>query len=115
MPTSNCLFCRIAAGEIPATTIYSDDHILVIADINPQAPVHLLAMPRAHVADAGELAEAKNEALMGKLFAVAARLGRELGSDGFRLVANAGQDGGQTVDHLHVHVLAGRAMTWPPG
>jgi histidine triad (HIT) family protein len=111
----NCLFCKIAGGEIPATTVYRDDAVLAIEDINPQAPVHLLVMPVAHHANIGELSDADESALLAKLIEVATKLGRERGGDGYRLVMNTGPDGGQTVDHLHVHVLAGRHMTWPPG
>jgi histidine triad (HIT) family protein len=111
----DCPFCKIAAGEIPAKSVYRDDNVLAIEDINPQAPVHLLVMPVAHHANIGELSDADESALLAKLIEVATKLGRERGGDGYRLVMNTGPDGGQTVDHLHVHVLAGRHMTWPPG
>ncbi len=111
----DCLFCKISAGEIPAKAIYRDDRVLAIQDINPQAPVHLLVMPVDHHANIGELSDASDGPLLARLFEVATKLGREYGSDGYRLVMNTGIDGGQTVDHLHVHVLAGRKMTWPPG
>lgn len=111
----DCLFCKIASGEIPAKQVYRDDDALAIEDINPQAPVHLLVMPVRHHANIGELSDAQESALLAKLIAVATNLGRERGGDGYRLVLNTGPDGGQTVDHLHVHVLAGRHMTWPPG
>jgi histidine triad (HIT) family protein len=111
----DCPFCKIAAGEIPAKSVYRDDNVLAIEDINPQAPVHLLVMPVAHHANIGELSDAEESALLAKLIEVATKLGRERGGDGYRLVMNTGPDGGQTVDHLHVHVLAGRHMTWPPG
>jgi histidine triad (HIT) family protein len=111
----DCPFCKIAAGEIPAKSVYRDDDVLAIEDINPQAPVHLLVMPVAHHANIGELSDADESALLAKLIEVATKLGRERGGDGYRLVMNTGPDGGQTVDHLHVHVLAGRHMTWPPG
>ncbi len=110
-----CIFCKIAAGEIPVTPVYHDDEVLAIADINPQAPTHLLVMPVAHHANIAALSDAGDAALTAKLFAIAAKLGRERGANGFRLVMNTGDDGGQTVDHLHVHLLAGRAMGWPPG
>jgi histidine triad (HIT) family protein len=110
----DCLFCKIAAGTIPAKEVYRDDAIVAIEDINPQAPFHVLVMPVKHFANAGVLADA-DEALLGRVVAAASRLGR--GSDplGYRLVVNTGAHGGQTVDHLHVHVLSGRAMQWPPG
>jgi histidine triad (HIT) family protein len=111
----DCLFCKIAAGEIPAKPVYRDDKVIAIEDINPQAPVHLLVMPIAHHANIGELSDADDPALLARLVEVASKLGRERGPDGYRLVMNTGKDGGQTVDHLHVHVLAGRHMTWPPG
>lgn len=111
----DCLFCKIAAGQIPAKSVYRDDAVLAIEDINPQAPVHLLVMPVKHHANIGELADADESVLLAKLIGVATKLGRDRGGDGYRLVLNTGPDGGQTVDHLHVHVLAGRHMTWPPG
>ncbi|HEY5341024.1 MAG TPA: histidine triad nucleotide-binding protein [Candidatus Aquilonibacter sp.] len=114
MPT-DCLFCKIAAGAIPAKVVYRDERIIAIEDINPQAPTHLLVMPIEHHANIGMLSDASDAALLAKLIEVATKLGRERGGNGYRLVLNTGPDGGQTVDHLHVHVLAGRGMTWPPG
>ena len=111
----DCIFCKIIGGDIPAKEIYRDNDVIAIEDVNPQAPVHLLVMPVRHVANVGELSPATDAALMGKLIATAARLGREKGENGYRLVMNTGPDGGQTVDHTHVHVLAGRHLTWPPG
>jgi histidine triad (HIT) family protein len=111
----DCLFCKIAAGEIPAKEVYRDAEVVAIEDINPQAPVHLLVMPVRHFDDAGALADARDDALLGQIIAVASSLGRERGGNGYRLIANTGPDGGQTVPHLHVHVLAGRRMEWPPG
>jgi histidine triad (HIT) family protein len=112
---ADCLFCRIAAGEIPATKLHEDDLVFAIRDINPQAPTHALVIPVAHVASAAELGDADG-ALLGRLFAVAARLAADEGLDGgWRLVSNVGPDAGQTVSHLHVHLLGGRPMTWPPG
>jgi histidine triad (HIT) family protein len=111
----DCIFCKIAAGEIPSTSVYRDDLVLAIEDVNPQAPVHLLVMPVEHHANVGVLSDAADAPLLTRLIAVATKLGRERGSNGYRLVMNTGQDGGQTVDHLHVHVLAGRHLTWPPG
>ena len=111
-----CVFCRIVAGEIPATKVHEDELIVAIRDLHPVAPVHLLLMPRDHVASALDLGEA-DAPLAGRLLATAAVLARSLGiaDGGFRLVVNAGVDGGQTVEHLHVHLLGGRAMHWPPG
>jgi histidine triad (HIT) family protein len=112
---ADCLFCRIAAGEIPATKVHEDDLVFAIRDINPQAPTHVLVMPRAHVVSAADLAEA-DAPLLGRLFSVAAALARSEGlDDGWRLVSNVGPDGGQSVAHLHLHLLGGRPMTWPPG
>jgi histidine triad (HIT) family protein len=113
---TDCLFCKIAKGEIPSTPVYRDDRIVAIEDVNPQAPAHVLVMPIAHYANVVEMVDANDTALTCRLMEVAARLGRDRGGDdGFRLVANTGRNGGQTVDHLHVHVLAGRPMSWPPG
>ena len=110
-----CLFCKIAAGEIPSKPVHRDELVLAIEDINPQAPTHLLVMPIAHHANIGELSDAGDTQVLARLVEVAAKLGRERGRDGYRLVMNTGADGGQTVDHLHLHVLAGRHLTWPPG
>lgn len=112
---TDCIFCKIAAGAIPAKAVYRDERVIAIEDINPQAPTHLLVMPLEHHADIGALADASDAQLTAKLFEIASKLGRERGPNGYRLVMNTGNDGGQTVDHLHVHVLAGRAMHWPPG
>ncbi len=114
--TSDCLFCRIAAGEVPATVVHSDDAIVAIRDIAPRAPTHILLMPRAHIASALELTETDGP-LLGRLFAVAADLARSEGvaATGYRLVSNVGRSAGQSVDHLHVHLMGGRAFDWPPG
>ena len=112
---ADCLFCRIAAGEIPSTRLHEDDLVFAIRDINPQAPTHVLVIPVAHVASAADLSDADGP-LLGRLFAVAADIARTEGLDGgWRLVTNVGADGGQSVDHLHLHLLGGRRMTWPPG
>lgn len=111
----DCLFCRMAAGAIPVDKVHEDDLVFAIRDINPQAPTHVLVMPRRHVPSAAALTEADGP-LLGRLFEVAGRIAREDGlEDGWRMVANTGPDGGQTVPHLHLHVLGGRRMTWPPG
>ncbi|HET9030148.1 MAG TPA: HIT domain-containing protein [Candidatus Aquilonibacter sp.] len=112
---ADCIFCKIIAGEIPARFVHRDDDVVVITDVNPQAPEHLLVLPVRHVANVADLAAENDDALMAKLFGTAAQVGREQSANGFRLVVNTGPDGGQTVDHAHVHVLAGRPMTWPPG
>jgi len=112
---ADCLFCRIAAGEIPATRVHEDDTIVAIRDVNPQAPTHILLMPIAHIGSAADLTAA-DAPLLGRLFATAAELARSEGLDnGWRLVANVGPEGGQTVPHLHLHLLGGRSMHWPPG
>jgi histidine triad (HIT) family protein len=112
---AECLFCRIVAGSIPAKRVYEDELCLAFADINPQAPTHLLVIPKEHIASTAH-AEATHGPLLGHLVAKAAEIAREAGlAKGYRLVINTGDDGGQTVDHLHVHVLGGRHMSWPPG
>jgi histidine triad (HIT) family protein len=110
----DCLFCKIAAGEIPAQRVYEDDVCFAFEDIHPQAPTHLLICPRAHVASLAE-AEVGHEPALGRLLTVAARLARERGLDSFRTVANTGAGAGQSVLHIHVHLLGGRGMSWPPG
>jgi histidine triad (HIT) family protein len=113
--SADCLFCRIAAGEIPAAKVHEDDLVIAIRDIHPQAPTHVLLVPRAHVVSAAELTEASGP-LLGRLFAVAADIARREGLDGgWRLVTNVGPDAGQSVAHLHLHLLGGRPMAWPPG
>jgi histidine triad (HIT) family protein len=112
---SGCLFCRIVAGEIPAARIYEDATSLCFADIHPQAPVHLLVIPKEHIASQAT-ALASHAELLGHLMIVAAEVaGGAALTSGYRVVINTGADGGQTVDHLHLHVLGGRAMRWPPG
>ncbi|HZK79392.1 MAG TPA: histidine triad nucleotide-binding protein [Gemmatimonadaceae bacterium] len=112
--SDGCLFCRIVAREIPATIIAETDDALAFRDINPAAPVHFLVIPRKHV---DSLAHATDEAVLGHLMAFAAKVAAQEGIDqsGYRTVINTRRDGGQTVDHLHLHVLGGRRMTWPPG
>ncbi|HXG40499.1 MAG TPA: histidine triad nucleotide-binding protein, partial [Candidatus Limnocylindrales bacterium] len=107
--SSDCLFCRIVAGEVPSTKVHEDDLVVAIRDIAPRAPTHILLMPREHIASAAELTEAHGP-LLGRLFAVAAELARREGiaEAGYRLVTNVGRYGGQSVDHLHVHLLGGR-------
>lgn len=112
----SCLFCRIVAGEIPATQIYQDDQLVVIEDINPAAPLHLLLIPRKHIAGTLDLLP-EDDLLIGHLYRVAAAIARERGvaESGFRIVANTNADAGQSVFHIHFHLLAGRSMAWPPG
>ncbi|MTI95645.1 MAG: histidine triad nucleotide-binding protein [Firmicutes bacterium] len=111
---SDCIFCKIASGEIDSEAIYRDDEIIVIKDINPQAPVHLLVIPAKHYQD---LTAPEFEApLMGRLLAKASELGKRYGQEnGFRVVINTGRLAGQTVGHVHFHVLSGRELQWPPG
>lgn len=112
---NDCIFCRIAKGELPSKTLHREDSLIAIEDVNPQAPAHELVMPIDHYDTIGDLLAA-DPALASRLIAVASQLGRERGGErGFRLVVNTGPDGGQTVGHVHVHVLSGRPMLWPPG
>jgi histidine triad (HIT) family protein len=111
----SCLFCKIAAGEIPARIVYEDADCLAFADISPQAPTHILVIPREHIQSL-EQATADHAPLLGALLSAAATVARQAGlAKGYRVVLNTGAEGGQTVDHLHLHVLGGRAMHWPPG
>jgi histidine triad (HIT) family protein len=111
----DCLFCKIVSGALPVTRIYEDEYVLAFPDINPQAPVHILLVPKKHLASLAH-ATPEDTAMLGLLVAAAAELAREQNlANGYRLVINTGSDGGQTVEHLHVHLLGGRHMTWPPG
>lgn len=112
----DCLFCRIAAGELPSTMVHDDELVIAFRDIAPRAPTHILVVPREHVPSAADLTEAHGP-LLGRLFSVAAEIARRegLAEAGYRLVSNVGRWGGQTVDHLHVHLLGGRPFDWPPG
>ena len=111
---SDCLFCKIAAGEIPSKKVYEDDLCYAFHDIAPQAPTHFLVIPKAHMASVSDVTE-ENAAIVGHIFAVIARLAKEQGLDSYRVVSNIGEQAGQSVPHLHFHVLSGRDMTWPPG
>jgi histidine triad (HIT) family protein len=113
---SDCLFCGIVEGKIKGNIVYQDDSVVAFKDINPKAPVHVLIIPRKHIAGVLDLT-AEDGALIGHIFAVAARLARaqEIAESGFRVVVNSGADAGQSVFHLHYHLLGGRRMTWPPG
>lgn len=113
---SDCLFCRIIAGTIPARKVYEDDHVVAIEDISPQAPHHLLIIPRKHIVNCLQIGEDDLE-LIGHVHRVAAHLALERGvaESGFRLVTNTNADAGQSVFHIHVHFLAGRHLHWPPG
>ena len=109
----SCLFCRIIAGEIPVDFVHQDEQCVVLRDINPQAPTHLLVVPREHLESLDDASQ-KDEALLGHLLRIGARVANDTASD-YRTVINTGPDAGQSVFHLHVHVLAGRQMNWPPG
>jgi histidine triad (HIT) family protein len=113
---NDCLFCQIVAGGIPAALVYQDDAVVAFKDINPQAPLHVLIVPRKHIATLNDLAPA-DDALVGSMFRAAAALAREHGYDarGYRTVFNTNREAGQTVFHIHLHLLAGRGLTWPPG
>lgn len=113
---SDCLFCKIIAGEIPSNKVYEDDLCYAFYDIDPKAPVHFLVVPKAHIASVADVTE-ETAPVVGHIFTVIAKLSHELGfsEKGYRVVSNIGEQGGQTVPHLHFHVLAGRDMTWPPG
>jgi histidine triad (HIT) family protein len=112
---NDCIFCKIVAGEIPSTPLYADDELYAFNDINPKAPTHVLVIPTEHVDGVAALDERPE--LLGRLMARAVKLARELGLEepGYRLVINQGEDGGQSVGHVHVHLLGGRPLNWPPG
>lgn len=112
----DCLFCKIASGSIPGNIVYQDHDVVAFADIHPQAPHHILFIPKRHVADMAQLTSQDN-ALLGKIFTVAATVARDLGLEerGYRFVTNVGPDAGQSVFHLHFHLLGGRKLGWPPG
>src|SRR5919107_1170121 len=116
MAEQDCLFCKIVAGEIPAKLVHEDERAVAFRDINPQAPTHALVIPRAHISSLAEAGEG-DESLLGHLLRVAALVARQEGhaEGGYRTVINTGRDAGQTVFHIHVHVLGGRTLTWPPG
>ena len=109
-----CLFCEIASGQVPADILYEDDEVLAFNDVNPQAPVHFLVIPKTHIKTINETDDAK---LLGKLILIARHLARHKGfaEEGYRLVINCNENGGQTIYHIHVHLLAGRVLHWPPG
>ena len=117
MPSNDrCLFCRIAAGEIPAKKVYEDNDVVAFNDINPQAPTHVLVVPRKHIASLDEMTDADTQ-IVGTVLQRAAQIARDLQltSDGYRVVVNTGEAAGQTVFHIHFHLLGGRNLGWPPG
>jgi histidine triad (HIT) family protein len=111
-----CLFCRIVAGEIPSQKVAEDDSMLAFHDIAPRSPTHILIVPKEHIPSAADLTE-DDGPLLGRMFATLARIARDAGiaDDGYRIVSNVGRWGGQSVDHLHLHLMGGRAFEWPPG
>jgi histidine triad (HIT) family protein len=111
---ADCLFCKIGAGEIPTNKVYEDERVVVFHDIDPKAPTHLLAIPKEHVESCGAITP-ENSPVVAYLFEVIARVTAQLGIREFRVVSNCGAGAGQSVFHLHFHVLAGRSMAWPPG
>lgn len=114
--SDNCLFCKIVAGDIPAERLYEDDDVIAFSDINPQAPLHALVIPKKHIATINDI-QPEDAEITGKLFLAAKKVAADAGyaEDGYRVVMNCGVDAGQTVFHIHLHVLAGRALSWPPG
>ena len=112
----NCLFCKIASGQIPAKLAFQNEEMVAFHDINPVAPTHILIIPREHIVNTGEITD-QNAPLVGRMIQTAAHLAREQGieAEGYRLVTNSGTNAGQSVWHLHLHLLGGRKMTWPPG
>jgi histidine triad (HIT) family protein len=112
---ADCLFCKIVAGDIPSDRVYEDDDVVAFRDIAPRAPTHVLIVPRRHVADAQALTDA-DDRLLGRLFAAVRRIADDAGlANGYRVVTNVGAEAGQSVFHLHLHLLGGRTMAWPPG
>ncbi len=113
---TDCLFCKIREREIPADIVFEDDDVLAFNDVNSQAPIHILIIPKQHISTVNDV-DTGDEPIMGKLFSVAKTIANQQGisEDGYRLVVNCNEKAGQTVFHIHMHLLAGRAMTWPPG
>jgi len=111
---SDCLFCKIIAGEIPSNKVYEDEQCFAFYDIAPQAPTHFLVIPKEHIPSVSAV-QVENSAVVAHIFEVIAKLAAEMGMESYRVVSNIGEQAGQTVFHLHFHVLSGRDMTWPPG
>ncbi len=110
----DCIFCKIISGDIPTSKVYEDETVIAFNDIEPQAPVHILIIPKEHIASAAEINE-KNSALIAHVFEVASKIAKEMNLDGFRIVNNCGDSAGQTVKHIHFHLMSGREFTWPAG
>ena len=111
---SNCLFCKIIVGDIPSTKVYEDEQCVAFYDIDPKAPTHFLVIPKAHISSAATVTP-ENSAVVAHIFEVIAQVTKSLGLESYRIVSNIGEQAGQSVFHLHFHVLGGRDMTWPPG
>lgn len=113
----NCIFCKIIDGEIPSTLVYENEHVVAFKDVNPEAPIHLLIVPRKHIPTTLDITEEDGRIIMPQIFAAIGHLTKQfnLEQDGFRIVNNCGSNGGQTVNHLHFHLLGGRQLQWPPG
>ncbi len=113
---ADCLFCKIANGEIPSNKAYEDEEVLAFYDLDPQAPKHILIIPKKHITSANDINE-DNASVVAHIFVTAAKIAKEVGiaEDGYRIVNNCGENGGQSVKHLHFHLLGGRSMAWPPG
>lgn len=116
MSTQDCLFCNIVSGAVPSDRVYEDEDVFAFRDINPQAPTHILVIPKRHISSVADLTDSDVD-IAGKLMVVASKLAGSCGiaGRGFRLVVNAGDEGGQSVNHLHLHLLGGRRLGWPPG
>ena len=111
----DCLFCKIINGDIPCSKVYEDDLVLAFNDIDPQAPVHFLVIPKKHIKSVDEI-DSTNSAIIAHIFEVISKLAKELNlANGYRVVTNCGEDGGQSVGHLHFHILGKRSLKWPPG
>ncbi|MBL4852141.1 MAG: histidine triad nucleotide-binding protein [Gammaproteobacteria bacterium] len=113
---SDCLFCKLINGDIPTDIVYQDDDVFAFHDVSPQAPIHILVIPKQHIATINDTDES-HQAVLGKLVLTAKKIAKEqdIADNGYRLVVNCNQDGGQTVFHIHLHLLGGRSLSWPPG
>ncbi|KNF09353.1 hypothetical protein CLPU_3c01310 [Gottschalkia purinilytica] len=113
---SDCIFCKIVKGEIPAKKVYEDDKVIAFNDISPQSPIHILVIPKNHISSANDIND-ENKEIIGHIFSVISNIAKSEGiaDKGYRIVNNCGEDGGQTVSHIHFHILGGRQLQWPPG
>lgn len=111
----DCIFCKIVSGEIPSRKAYEDDKVMAFYDLDPKAPIHILIIPKSHIESVNNVNN-ENREIVGYIFEVSAKIAKEMNlTKGYRIVCNCGEDGGQTVSHLHFHLLGGRSMKWPPG